>query len=142
MLTVEEATRLILAHTAQWGTTTVPFSEALGRILAEPISADRDFPPFTRVSMDGIAINYNAFANRQRRFHIQATQAAGKPPLRLIQPQDCIEVMTGAILPEGTDTVIRYEDLELSDGSANLLIEDIRKGQNAHQQGMDRRKGA
>ena len=142
MLTVEEATRLIMAHSAQWGTTSVPFSEGLGHILAEPISADRDFPPFTRVSMDGIAIDYNAFANGQRHFPIQGTQAAGMPALRLNQPQACLEVMTGAILPEGTDTVIRYEDLELRDGSAVLLIEDIRKGQNAHLQGTDRRKGA
>ena len=141
MISVEEATRLILAHSAQWGTTQVSLSDALGHTLAEPILADRDFPPFTRVSMDGIAIDFDAFARGQRLFPIQGTQAAGMPPLGLDTPAGCLEVMTGAILPEGTDTVIRYEDLDIQNGMARIGTEDIRKGQNAHLRGADRREG-
>lgn len=141
MITAEEATRLILAHPAQWGNMEVSLSNALGQVLAEPIRADRDFPPFTRVSMDGIAIDFDSFARGQRLYPIQGTQAAGMPPLRLETPGKCIEVMTGAILPDGTDTVIRYEDLDIQGGEARIAIDEIRKGQNAHLRGIDRLKG-
>lgn len=141
MLTVEEATEKIFQHLAQWGATSVPLAEAWGRILAEPLLADRDFPPFTRVSMDGIAIDFQAFEKGRRQFRIQATQAAGAPAMRLENPEDCLEIMTGAVLPEGTDTVIRYEDLEIRDGIATLTTDDIRKQQNAHLRGSDRKEG-
>lgn len=110
-------------------------------MLAEPLAADRDFPPFARVSMDGIAIDYGAFSSGRRQFPVQGIQAAGMAPLHLGVPDDCLEVMTGAVLPRGTDTVIRYEDLEIKDGRAFLLTEDVHKGQNVHLQGADRRKG-
>jgi molybdopterin molybdotransferase len=51
----------------------------------------------------------------------------------------CIEVMTGAMLPEGTDTVIRYEDLTVSDQRVTINA-DVRRGQNIHPQGQDARK--
>jgi len=141
VLTVKEADQLILAHKAEWGTTSRPLSEARGHILAEPLVADRDFPPFTRVSMDGIAIDFESFSRGQRSFRIQDTQAAGMPAVQLKSPEDCIEVMTGAMLPNGTDTVIRYEDLRVENGKATIQVEDIRKGQNAHLRGTDRRQG-
>ena len=141
MLTVEEAIGLILSHPGNWGTTAVPLADAWGRVLAEPLLADRDFPPFTRISMDGIAIDHAAFADGRRRFAIKGVQAAGMAALRLGDPETCLEVMTGSILPEGADTVIRYEDLGISDGFANVMTEDVRKGQNAHPRGADRRQG-
>ncbi|MBK6903228.1 MAG: molybdopterin molybdotransferase MoeA [Saprospirales bacterium] len=141
MLSVEEATQLILQHPGRWGVETVPLSQAWGRVLAEPLIADRDFPPFNRASMDGIAIDFRAFSSGSREFAVQAIQAAGMPPLRLENAADCLEIMTGAILPDGTDTVIRYEDLDLKDGRARLTTEDIRKGQNAHLRGADRKEG-
>jgi molybdopterin molybdotransferase len=117
------------------------FDEAVGKVLAEDIKADRDFPPFNRVSMDGIAIEYKSFQEGQREFKIQAIQAAGSPQLELEDAGHCIEVMTGAVLPANTDTVIRYEDLTISDGVAKIEIEDIRYQQNNHKRGTDRKKG-
>lgn len=141
MLSVEEATQLILNYPGHWGVETVPLSQAWGRVLAEPLLADRDFPSFNRASMDGIAIDFQAFSSGRRKFAVQAIQAAGMPPLRLEKIEDCLEIMTGAILPQGTDTVIRYEDLGLKDGWALVTTEDIRKGQNAHPKGADRKEG-
>lgn len=142
MITIEEATDIVLAHQRDFGTEEIPLAEAAGRVLAETIRADRDFPPFDRVTMDGISIAYAAFAKKGiRTFPIQDTQAAGSPQLALDNPGHCMEVMTGAVLPQGTDTVIRYEDLEIKDGSATVNLDELKEGQNVHRQGEDRHEG-
>lgn len=141
MISVAEAEQLVLEQLVDWGTEEAPLAQATGRVLREALTADRDFPPFTRVSMDGIAIRYAAFAAGRREFSVQSTQAAGEAPHSLQEPQACIEIMTGAALPQGADTIIRYEDLDIRDGRARVLTDDIREGQNAHLQGLDRRTG-
>ena len=141
MISVKEATDIVLANTIPFGTEEVGLEQAIGRLLAEDLVADRDFPPFTRVTMDGISIKYSDFENGQRAFPIAGLQAAGAPKQALQKPEHCFEVMTGAILPENTDTVIRYEDLEIENGTANIVIETIKERQNAHQQGSDRQQG-
>jgi molybdopterin molybdotransferase len=141
MVTVAEAENIIQAQTKHFGTEQVPFDLAPGRVLAEDIKADRDLPPCNRVTMDGIAISYAAFENGTRHFKIKGTQAAGGKPLGIDNTDDCIEIMTGGALPNSADTVIRYEDLEIEDGVAKLLIDKIRKGQNIHQRGKDKKQG-
>jgi molybdopterin molybdotransferase len=141
MITVEQAEKLILENTGDFGAEITLFEKSLGRILAENIKADRDLPPFNRVSMDGIAINYNAFEKGITSFRIKATQAAGDVPVDINEPDECIEIMTGAALPGSLDTVIRYEDLDIKDGKGILLVNNIKKGQNLHLQGADKRKG-
>ena len=99
--------------------------------------ADRDFPPFNRASMDGIAIRFKSFQSGRTEFTIEAIQAAGTTQLKLKNSDACIEVMTGAPLPEGTDAVIRYEDVEIKDSTAKVLIDEINAGQNIHPKGQD-----
>jgi molybdopterin molybdotransferase len=141
MTTVEEAEQLILALADDYGNEIVPFEQALGRTLAEHIKADRDLPPFNRVTMDGIAIDYEAFALGVRVFKIKATQAAGDNPIAIEASGECIEIMTGAVLPDSVDTVVRYEDVEIIDGSAAIQVEEITKGQNVHIKGKDKKQG-
>lgn len=140
LTTVTEATRLILENSLDYGTEYVPFASAYQRVLAEPLIADRDFPPFDRVTMDGIAIQWQSYANGQRTFRIESTQTAGETQHTLSDPNACIEVMTGASLPVNTDLVIRYEDLDIKDGIAHLTA-TVREGQNVHYQGEDRHAG-
>ena len=140
MVSVEEATSIILSHLFIPTIEKVEISKAIGRILAQSIEADRDFPPFDRVSMDGIAIPFEAYQKGVRSFGIQDVQAAGRPQLKLTEASKCIEVMTGAMLPEGTDTVIRYEDLEIKNKLAVISTHEIIKGQNIHIRGIDARK--
>jgi len=111
-------------------------------VLAEDIKADRDLPPFNRVTMDGIAVKYHAIESGINSFHIKATQAAGDPPAEITELEHCIEIMTGAALPPTVDTVIRYEDLEIRAGLASILVKHntIRKGQNIHLQGSDKKQ--
>jgi molybdopterin molybdotransferase len=91
--------------------------------------------------MDGIAIMHAPYASGRREFRIAAIGAAGAPRQFNSDPEECIEIMTGAMLPEGTDTVIRYEDIEISDGVAIIQDEHINRGKNIHRQGNDKSKG-
>ena len=141
MTTVEQAGKLIRAEVRDFGTESVPFEQAVGRALAEDIRADRDLPPFNRVTMDGIAISYTGIENGLTAFQIKATQAAGDIPISIESPDECIEIMTGASLPVSVDTVIPYEHIEIKDGVATLLNVLAKKGQNLHLKGADKRQG-
>jgi molybdopterin molybdotransferase len=140
MITVEEAEKIILEQVADYGAEIVPFEMALGRVLAEEIKADSDLPPFDRVTMDGIAINYEAIINGISTFRIKGTQAAGDEPVHIYEHEECVEIMTGAMVPSSTDTVIRYEDLELRAGLATLVTREIQRGQNIHYKGRDKKQ--
>jgi len=139
MITVEEAEKIILAQATDYGAEIIPFELALGRVLAENIKADRDLPPFDRVTMDGIAVNYDAVADGISTFKIKATQAAGDEPVEIEENDECVEIMTGAMLPASADTIIRYEDLSLRAGLATLVTQEIKRGQNIHYKGKDKK---
>ena len=140
MVCVEEAERIIQEQVKDYGKELIPFESALGRVLAEDIKADRDLPPCNKSTMDGIAINYSAFEKGIRSFQIKATLAAGDKPVEIENENECVEIMTGASLPDTTDTVIRYEDVEIKNGAALITIDTIKKGQNIHRKGKDKKK--
>lgn len=141
MIYVEEALQIILDNTQDFGVEEVPFQDSLGRVLKEDILADRDFPPFNRVSMDGIAINHRYFEYGVRDFKIEGIQPAGAPQEKMENAAHCYEVMTGAVLPENTDTVIRYEDLTIETLMATVNLDALEKGKNIHTKGKDRLEG-
>jgi molybdopterin molybdotransferase len=140
MISVSEATAIIFANLFRPKSLGVPIQESIGLVLDENIVADRDLPPFDRVTMDGIAINFDAWKSGIRKFQIESLQAAGEPQKKLRQNDYAIEVMTGAVLPLGTDTVIRYEDLKIEKSWVTLQVENIEKGQSVHRQGQDAAK--
>ena len=140
MVSVAEAAGIIFSNLYKPNKEVVTLDKALNRVLAENIVADRDFPPFDRVSMDGIAIQFREWKNGRKEFAMEATQAAGDPQKTLNRTENCIEVMTGAMLPANTDTVIRYEDLEIENNKAGVLSEVIDLGQNIHKKGIDSRQ--
>src|SRR6202140_5298733 len=98
----------------------LPLTQCVGGTLRENIYAERDQPPFDRVAMDGMAVDSEALRRGVKRFRIQGIQAAGAPQLKLGSGDDAIEVMTGAILPLGSDCVIPVEQLEIAGGFASL----------------------
>lgn len=142
MFTVPEAEKIILQHARPFQGIAVPLEESFGRVLAEDLFADRDLPLFDRVSMDGVAIHHAAWQEGARRFFIEAVQPAGFPRVSLKDPRACIEVMTGAVLPEGCDCVIPFENVDIEDGLARLK-EDFKFVvlQNVHEKGSDYQKG-
>lgn len=142
MISVAEASQIIQEHVLSLPVREVPISEAVGQVLREPIYADRDFPPYHRVTMDGIAISFATFRGGEDIFLIEGAQLAGEPIKTLQNSDNCLEVMTGAVLPAGTDTVIRYEDLKITErnGKKYAHVAAAPKGvlQNIHQKGSDR----
>lgn len=143
MLTPTEADELIGQHLQCLPIESLPLVQCAGAILRENIYAERDQPPFDRVAMDGIAVSSQAISSGSRSFRIQATQPAGDAPLTLSAPSDCIEVMTGAVLPTGCDSVVAVEELTVADGQAALAAHArIEPWQNVHRRGSDTRQGA
>lgn len=94
--------------------------QCIGQVLREDIFPERDNPPFDRVCMDGIAIDSRALAQGTRNFIIQGTQGAGAPPLQLASMAGAVEVMTGAVVPGGTDCIIPQEEYVEADGVATV----------------------
>jgi len=141
MVTVAEASNIVQSNLFHAQVETISLLQAVDRVLAEPVFADRDFPPFNRVAMDGIAIAIEAFLLGERSFPIESVQAAGMPQQTLKHTNHCIEVMTGAILPAGTNTVVRYEDLNIKDGVARVETDKVEVNQHVHLQGIDAKQG-
>lgn len=142
MITVEEARALVFGTTRDFGIESISLMDAVGRTLREPLIADRDFPPYDRVTMDGIAIRFADFTAGNRTFKIAGVGAAGQPQMSLSKTNTCLEIMTGAILPTGADAIIRYEDLQIQTGDATITAATIRDGQNIHRKGSDRLRGS
>ena len=142
MISVKEASLLIQKATQEFSVETVNFLESENKVLKETILADTDFPPFDRVCMDGIAIFKKSFDEGKRNFKIEGIQAAGSPQKTLKNSQNCLEVMTGAILPKNTDVVIPYELLTIENETATINLEALKAWQNIHLKGRDRSKGA
>ncbi len=142
MVSVQEAFRIIESVDARIENEEVDILTSRGRVLAESIMADRDFPPFNRVAMDGIAVQASHFKGSGQLFSIEAVQAAGVAPLVLKDPNNGIEVMTGSVLPENTTAVVRYEDIEMKEGWAKILINSVEAGKNIHFQGIDAKHGS
>lgn len=141
-ITVEKAEEIIQAQRTDYGEETVSLESALGRVLAADILADRDLPPFNRPTVDGIAIHYEEYDGGLPAFNIRATQAAGVAPIAIKSQDECIEIMTGAALDDSVDTVIRYEDILITDGVATIQQGvEIKPGQNIHLRGKDKKKG-
>jgi molybdopterin molybdotransferase len=137
MVSVAEATDIVFSNLFKTSRESVNLTDSIGRVLGEAVYADRDFPPFNRVAMDGLAINFQEWMNGTKEFTIETTHAAGQPSIKLKNKQHAIEVMTGSILPTGTDTVIRYEDLDIKNGKATIVIDGIQRGQHVHHQATD-----
>ena len=147
MISAEQATRLIAATIRPLPIELLALPLAAGRVLREDLRADRDFPPFNRVAMDGIVVPFAALEAGQTEFLVERTQFAGQPPEPLQNPQAAIEIMTGAALPEGADTSIRYEDLTFrTDEATGQRYAQVRAlppraGHNIHARAADRRQG-
>lgn len=140
IITVQQAEDIILSQIQDFGKEQISYDQALGRVLAENLTADRDLPPFDRPTVDGIAIRYDAYEKGIRFFTVKAIQSAGEPSISIDSEEQCIEIMTGAALDPSVDTVIRYEDISINEGIVTINI-DIKKGQNIHRKGKDKKEG-
>jgi molybdopterin molybdotransferase len=142
VLSPSEADELIAQHLTCLPIESLPLAQCAGAVLRENIYAERDQPPFDRVTMDGIALDSGGVRAGIRRLRIQAMQAAGDPPLTLAKRDHCIEVMTGTALPAGCDAVVPVESITLREGEAGLAPDlSVEPDQNIHRRGSDTRQG-
>jgi molybdopterin molybdotransferase len=142
MLTPAQAETLIEQHLTCLPIESLPLTQAAGAVLRENIYAERDQPPFDRVAMDGIALNSASLVNNAGRLRIAGTQNAGDAPLTLSDPDSCIEIMTGAVLPAGCDAVVPVEQLQRTGEFAEIGRKPVAPWQNVHRRGSDRPQGS
>src|SRR6185503_13899162 len=142
MTEVAAAEALIQSHMPRFPARQEPLSACSGLVLAEDIYAERDQPPFDRVTMDDIAVAFRDFAAGVRSFEVVGTQAAGAEPLAVADSQ-CVEVMTGAVLPHGADTVVPIERVERDSASATIAADaPVKAEQFVHRRASDRAQGS
>ncbi len=106
MIDLREALQIVLDSAQPLGTERVELSDALGRILAEDITADMDIPPFDKATVDGYACRR---ADLDHVLTVIETIPAGRVSARAVGPNQCAKIMTGAAMPPGADCVVMVE---------------------------------
>jgi molybdopterin molybdotransferase len=121
--------------------TQVEIEQAFGRILAAPVLADRDYPPFDRSTRDGFAVRSEDARNPGARLEcVGELRAGGHIDVEVKQGQ-CIEIMTGAAMPQGADAVVMIEHIK-RDGSVIMLERVAARGDHIVPRGSEARAGA
>lgn len=116
---VEQAVELSRAAARLLEEEQVPLSQALGRTLSRPVLAPRPQPPFDRSPLDGYALRAADVASASKDspalLHVTEKVCAGQVPSRPLGSGGAVRIMTGAMLPQGADCVIRQEDTDLGE---------------------------
>ncbi|MCE5258819.1 MAG: molybdopterin molybdotransferase MoeA [Chloroflexi bacterium] len=124
VLSVEQAQERILAGIKPLGAESIPPTEALGRVLAEDVTAAEDIPPLANSAMDGYALRAqdtaSASPTHPLRLRVIGSLAAGQVSAQALGAGEALRVMTGAPLPAGADAVVRFEQVSAGDGSISL----------------------
>ncbi|MFB3886672.1 MAG: gephyrin-like molybdotransferase Glp [Thermodesulfobacteriota bacterium] len=145
MITVEEALDKILVPIQPLGAEKVSILEALGRVIAEDIDANRDIPPFDHSGMDGYAVRAedvrNADPQHPVRLDVIEDLPAGFVSAKTVSRGEAIRIMTGAPIPKGADAVIPVEYTEKEEGAVAIL-KAVLPGACLRRAGEDVKKGA
>jgi len=144
VLSFEEARRSVEQHAAQVrprGTETVDLLTASGRVLAEPVIADRDFPPFRRAMRDGYAVHSADLAQLPATLDVIAEIKAGATDMSVeVRVGQAASIMTGAPAPAGADAVVMVEYTSVSENRV-LVTRAVGAGDNIVPAGSEARKG-
>ncbi len=133
LISIEEALTVIAQARPLGRAQDVLLEAALGRVLARTVPTPIDSPPFDKAAMDGFAVPGGGPADGPWR--IRETVAAGRVPTAPVGPGECVRIMTGAMLPEGTRRVVRREFTVETDGTVRLARPEtgdnvVRRGEN------------
>ena len=141
-LTLAAARARVLAAAAPLPAEDVSLDDALGRALAETVRAPHALPPFRNSSMDGFALRA---ADAGRELPVREVLAAGAHVARPLAAGEATRIMTGAMLPEGADAVVPFEEADeaIRDGAPFMRARGaIASGQNVRREGEDIAEGA
>ncbi len=109
MIQFDEALAIVTAPIHNQTIETISLEDSLNRVLAENVFTDTAIPPFNKSAMDGYACRKNDI---HEHLEIIDEIPAGKIPLRKIGKNQCARIFTGAMVPDGADTVLMQEDIE------------------------------
>jgi molybdopterin molybdotransferase len=143
LLRTDEALALIEARvTAVAESEEVPLAESFGRILAEELVAPANVPPHANSAVDGYAVFFDDLsAKEETRLQIAGRSAAGHPSAQPARRGSAVRIFTGAMLPNGPDTVMMQEDCRVEGGTV-IIAPGIKRGANLRQAGEDIRAGS
>ncbi|MEN3281621.1 MAG: molybdopterin molybdotransferase [Solirubrobacteraceae bacterium] len=136
-LSIEAARQAVLAEVEPLATEDVAVQDALGRVLAEDVTAAGDVPAFANSAMDGFAVRAGAAG---RTLRLVGESRAGAPAAVAVGDGEAIRISTGAAIPEGADGVLQLERVD-DDGDRITLQDDVDAGRNVRPAGDDLRAG-
>jgi molybdenum cofactor synthesis domain-containing protein len=140
MISIKAALRFVEKNTGKLGVERIDLAEAAGRILAEPIVADTDLPPFDRSQMDGYAVIAKDTLNAPIQLNIVGESAAGRGWHNKLNRGEAVRIMTGAPVPKGADAVQKVELTTESDGIVTIF-EHAKRGQNIVHRAAEIKRG-
>jgi molybdopterin molybdotransferase len=140
MISVEEAQARVLAEVPLLEAEQIALADAGGRVLREDVHAPADVPEGDNTAMDGYAVRAGDVAAAPISLRVIGDLPAGRVPSVRVEPGTAVRIMTGALIPEGADTVI---NLELTDGETDVVrVEQaLPRGANVRRRGEDMRAG-
>jgi molybdopterin molybdotransferase len=133
LLTLEEAQERVLAFARPLPAELVPIGEANGRVAAEHVRAQVDLPPFASSAMDGFAVRA---ADLPGALQIVGESAAGQPFAGQLEPGSAAAISTGAVVPDGSDTVVPVERVFIQDNRVEIAAA-LERGSNVRPRGGD-----
>jgi molybdopterin molybdotransferase len=140
MISVREAEKIILDQARGVPTQTLALEKAYGLVLREDIAADRDQPAFDKSTMDGIALSFNAWQQDKRSFNLEGIAPAGQAQLKLKNSNGCVQIMTGAVVPQGCDCVVPIEQCRIENKVVTVAASKIEPRQFIRHRGADHKK--
>lgn len=145
MISVEQALEKILEHIDVLGTEESPVLSCLGQVLAEDIFSDINIPPLDNSAMDGYAVRAadtrGAGQKSPRILRIIDTVTAGSVSQSEVEPGTAVRIMTGAPIPKGADSVVKFEDTDRSERQENSaevgILAEVKPGLEIRRAGED-----
>lgn len=142
MISISEATQIVLQHVPKLPGVEVALAEATNRVLAEDITADMDLPPFDRAQMDGYAVRAADVAQTPARLKIVGESAAGAGWHHEMNPGEAVRIMTGAPVPSGADAVQQVELTREQNGAGTVeILESVESGRSIVKQAAEIKSG-
>lgn len=141
MITVSKARSIITRETGNLSFERVAIADSVGRVLAEPIVADTDLPPFDRSQMDGYAVVAEDTLNAPITLDLVGESAAGRGWHHELKLGQAIAIMTGAPVPKGADAVQKIELTQLTADGTVKILDPTEKGRYIIRKGDEIKKG-
>ncbi|MDD2850824.1 MAG: molybdopterin molybdotransferase MoeA [Desulfuromonadaceae bacterium] len=134
MVSIEEAQRVILSNSPLLLSETVPLLQGLGRVIAEDVHAPWDIPTTDNSAMDGYA--FSSTSSGREQWVIAGFIPAGSELVTSVATGEAVKIMTGAPIPSGCDTVVPFEEVELT-AIGIRLVSKVKPGAHIRKQGED-----